>query len=261
MALIPGTLPSDTCYGTPQDLLELFAQYLDVPAFALSSKVVFSATNTGFTSDIVWFDITSATRPIMKITVSSSGFLDYVKNYITAAPVVTIVGADSVLILDASDSSNTKRGLVSDIAALASKVVQIVEGSTTTSVTSTSASFVDTGLTVSITPTSASNKVLILVSQDVDVYRAQSSQGAFFKVLRGATALYTGVNNFFISVGNSTTTQLENTWTFNYLDSPATTSATVYKVQGQILYTADSGQIEFQSDSSRSSILAIEVTP
>ena len=123
MALIPGTLPSDTCYGTPQDLLELFAQYLDVPAFALSSKVVFSATNTGFTSDIVWFDTTSATRPIMKITVSSSGFLDYVKNYITAAPVVTIVGADSVLILDASDSSNTKRGLVSDIVSLVTPAV------------------------------------------------------------------------------------------------------------------------------------------
>lgn len=123
MALIPGTLPNDTCYGTPQDLLELFAQYLDVPAFALSSKVVFSTTNTGFTSDIVWFDTTSATRPIMKITVSSSGFLDYVKNYITAAPVVTIVGADSVLILDASDSSNTKRGLVSDIVSLVTPAV------------------------------------------------------------------------------------------------------------------------------------------
>ena len=54
----------------------------------------------------------------MKITVSSSGFIDYVKNYITAAPVVTIVGADSVLILDASDSGNTKRGLVSDIVSL-----------------------------------------------------------------------------------------------------------------------------------------------
>jgi len=123
MALIPGTLPNDTCYGTPQDLLELFAQYLDVPAFALSSKVVFSTTNTGFTSDIVWFDTSSATRPIMKITVSALGFTDYVKNYITAAPVVTIVGADSVLILDASDSSNTKRGLVSDIVSLVTPAV------------------------------------------------------------------------------------------------------------------------------------------
>ena len=117
MALIPGTLPNDTCYGTPQDLLELFAQYLDVPAFALSSKVVFSTTNTGFTSDIVWFDTSSATRPIMKITVSALGFTDYVKNYITAAPSVTIVGADTLLIVDATDG-NTKRGLVSDIVSL-----------------------------------------------------------------------------------------------------------------------------------------------
>ena len=118
MALIPGTLPNDTCYGTPQDLLELFAQYLDVPAFALNSKVVFGTSSAGLTADVVWFDTTTATNPILKITVSG-GFTDYIKNYVTNAAVVTIVGADSVLILDASDSGNTKRGLVSDIAALA----------------------------------------------------------------------------------------------------------------------------------------------
>lgn len=123
MALIPGTLPNDTCYGTPQDLLELFAQYLDVPAFALNSKVVFGTSSAGLTADVVWFDTgsgapASATNPIMKITVSG-GFVDYIKNYITSAATVTIVGADSVLILDASDSGNTKKGLVSDIVALA----------------------------------------------------------------------------------------------------------------------------------------------
>ena len=263
MALIPGTLPNDTCYGTQQDLLELFAQYLDVPAFALSSKVVFSTTNTGLTSDIVWFDTTSATRPIMKITVSASGFLDYVKNYITAAPVETIVGADSVLILDASDSGNTKRGLVSDIASLVTpaKVVQIVEGSTTTVVTTTSGSFVDTGLTVSITPTSASNKVLILLSQNTQMSIAQSSCGVFFEVLRDATALFTGTCDNLLAVGNSTDTNKQDTWAFQYLDSPATTSATTYKVQGAVLYTANGGQAQFQFSSSRSSILAIEVTP
>jgi hypothetical protein len=118
MALIPGTLPNDTCYGTPQDLLELFAQYLDVPAFALNSKVVFGTSSAGLTADVIWFDTTAPTNPILKITVSG-GFTDYIKNYITSAATVTIVGADSVLILDASDSGNTKKGLVSDIAALA----------------------------------------------------------------------------------------------------------------------------------------------
>ena len=121
MALIPGTLPNDTCYGTPQDLLELFAQYLDVPAFALNSKVVFGTSSTGLTADVVWFDTTTATNPIMKITVSG-GFVDYIKNYITNAPLVTIVGADTILILDASDSGNTKRGLVSDIVPAAGSI-------------------------------------------------------------------------------------------------------------------------------------------
>ena len=138
MALIPGTLPNDTCYGTPQDLLELFAQYLDVPAFALNSKVVFSTSNAGLTADVVWFDTTTATNPIMKITVSG-GFTDYIKNYITNASVVTIVGADSVLILDASDSGNTKKGLVSDIAALAVPAA----GSVTFPMLSTSATEAD----------------------------------------------------------------------------------------------------------------------
>jgi hypothetical protein len=122
MALIPGTLPNDTCYGTPQDLLELFAQYLDVPAFALNSKVVFGTSSAGLTADVVWFDTTAPTNPILKITVSG-GFTDYIKNYITSAATVTVVGADSILILDASDSGNTKKGLVSDIVSLVTPAV------------------------------------------------------------------------------------------------------------------------------------------
>lgn len=145
MALIPGTLPNDTCYGTPQDLLELFAQYLDVPAFALNSKVVFGTSSAGLTADVVWFDTTTATNPILKITVSG-GFTDYIKNYITNAATVTIVGADSVLILDASDSGNTKRGLVSDIVPAAGSITpaQLAQPFTLgTAVASTSGTAID----------------------------------------------------------------------------------------------------------------------
>lgn len=31
MALISGALPPNTCYGTPQQLIDLFAQYLSLP--------------------------------------------------------------------------------------------------------------------------------------------------------------------------------------------------------------------------------------
>ena len=47
-------------------------------------------------------------------------------------------------------------------------VKQIVTGTTTTQVDSSSSSLADTGLTATITPTSASSKILVLVSQSVD---------------------------------------------------------------------------------------------
>jgi len=115
MALIPGTLPSDTCYGTPQDLLELFAQYLDIPAFALNNKVVFSTTNPGASAnDIIWFDTNTPTNPILKVTVSGT-FTDYIKNYVNQATTKTIAGNDYLLVSDSSASGAMKKGLVSGI--------------------------------------------------------------------------------------------------------------------------------------------------
>lgn len=67
MALIPGSLPSDTCYGTPQELLELFAQYLDIPAFAVSSKVLYSGTSPYPNTDFVWIDTSGTDTPILKL--------------------------------------------------------------------------------------------------------------------------------------------------------------------------------------------------
>lgn len=102
MALIPGTLPSDTCYGTPQDLLELFAQYLDVPAFALNSKVVFATSSTGLTSDVIWINTTSSTNPILSIT-AGGGFVDYVNNYATNLAVVTTPASGDYLLISQSN--------------------------------------------------------------------------------------------------------------------------------------------------------------
>ena len=73
MSLIPGTLPSGACYGTPQELLDLFAQYLDVPAFATLDKVLYSATspypNTGF----VWINTAGGDTPILNLYNDATG--------------------------------------------------------------------------------------------------------------------------------------------------------------------------------------------
>jgi hypothetical protein len=67
MSLIPGTLPSDSCFGTPQEVLELFAQYLDIPAFAVSSRVLYSDTSPLPSTDFIWVDTTGSQNNVLKI--------------------------------------------------------------------------------------------------------------------------------------------------------------------------------------------------
>jgi hypothetical protein len=128
MALIPGTLPNDTCYGTPQDLLELFAQYLDVPALALNSKVFFSNDEPN-ASDAIWFDTNTSANPILKIKIGGN-WTDYVSNYVENATIVTAATGDYVLISDVSDSGNAKKVTAQSIANLAPTFV-VADGSIT----------------------------------------------------------------------------------------------------------------------------------
>lgn len=118
MALIPGTLPNDTCYGTPQDLLELFAQYLDIPALALNSKVFFSNTEPN-ASDAIWFDTNTVLNPILKIKIGGN-WTDYVSNYVKNVTTKSVAGTgDYVLISDVSASGVAKKTTAQSIANLA----------------------------------------------------------------------------------------------------------------------------------------------
>ena len=100
-------------------------------------------------------------------------------------------------------------------------VVQVVSVDYGTEVTETGSTFVDTGLTASITPSSASNKVLVLVSQS-----AKALDGAGrMNLLRGSTSLeeqYFGEGEGGDWYGKINVVKL---------DSPATTSSVTYKTQ------------------------------
>ena len=112
-------------------------------------------------------------------------------------------------------------------------VVQVVNANLTSKVSTTSTSYIDTGLTATITPSSTSNKILVIVSLNSI---GASSNITFFKILRASTVL---INN---TDGGEATTYTAFAAAFNgsgkgshgglnYLDSPASTSALVYKVQ------------------------------
>jgi hypothetical protein len=103
-----------------------------------------------------------------------------------------------------------------------------IQATTATSTTTTSATYVDTNITASITPTSASHRVKVTVSTVID----SLNTGAYpiITLVRDSTDLALNSNGF--ANGSVTSTQPSLfPASICYIDTPATTSATTYKVQ------------------------------
>jgi hypothetical protein len=109
------------------------------------------------------------------------------------------------------------------------KIAQVVSSILDTTFTTTSGTMTDSGLTVSITPTLNTSKVLVMVQLNG---ASDASTNFFGNLVRTSTAIdigavaslrstitFFGESNFMEFMGAT------------FLDSPATTSATTYKVQ------------------------------
>ena len=135
------------------------------------------------------------------------------------------------------------------------KVVQIVQGTAATGATSSSSTFANTGLSATITPTSSSNKVLVFAVVN-GVYKSAANTSTNMILLRGSTTIG---SSFYSGSNGASTTNVIGSVVFNNLDSPATTSATTYKVQFcSNDNVATAGVMIGNSDST---IILMEVTP
>jgi hypothetical protein len=112
----------------------------------------------------------------------------------------------------------------------AGKLKQVVQATTTAFFSFNTSTYTDvTGMSVSITPTANTSKILVLLHSPT-VYRAGSAGSLAFKIVRGSTDVYEGTF-WGHSLNSSTAFVLPHTAI--YLDSPATTSATTYKLQAK----------------------------
>jgi len=130
------------------------------------------------------------------------------------------------LLADSAEATGLKWGAVG-------KVLQVVQDFTTTDESTTSTSYVDTALSVSITPSSASSKILCIASLQVSSSRSTAIEcGSLYNLVRTSTQL--GEAKFALEVDTSATENRivpKGHISLIYLDSPATTSSTTYKVQ------------------------------
>lgn len=159
------------------------------------------------------------------------------------------------------------------LAPTTSAVVQIKSTTKSDTFSMSSSTFADvTGLSVSITPTSASNNVLIFGALSAG-NNTNNSVSVYPRLMRDSTAIGLGdaagsrrriTSNASFLDNNSNMTTIP----FMYLDSPATTSATTYKIQvsAQTTNTIYVNRTNDDSDSdvyprAISTITVMEVTP
>ena len=136
----------------------------------------------------------------------------------------------------------------------------------TTTSTVASGGYVDlTGLSVAITPTRSDSKVLIKAV----IYNSNANAVNFFRVLRGSTFIEqpsgtssSGANWNAHAFAYYNAQNWQDSTVIEILDSPATTSATTYKIQMAV--TSNTGTINKFYDTSNyygiSTITAMEVS-
>ena len=164
----------------------------------------------------------------VKLYGASSGYVEIVPTAASGTSTLTLPAATGTLATTANVTSAVA-------AVVPGKILQVVSVTKIDSFTTTSTTYVDvTGLTATITPTSASSKILVLSkvamnSRGAQICNMQLLRGA--SVIGGGTAVGSrnSATSGFYAITQGTSDQVTN-----FLDSPATTAATTYKIQVNI---------------------------
>jgi len=161
----------------------------------------------------------------------------------TTLPAAFVSGA----ILTA-DQMNNMRG--------AFRVLQIIEGTTSTAVSKTNSTYGDTGLTATITPSATTSKILVIAYQN-GLYKnaGNSSNSLGIQILRGATQI---AEQTYIGFQGSALQLYPGSVTMVALDSPASVAAQTYKTQFKNMTSADG--VTVQDSSMKSSIILFEIS-
>lgn len=176
-------------------------------------------------SDLDFFrnGVATADAAIAKSTLTAKG--NILTATASATPAVLGVGTNGQVL---KADSTTASGLAWTTLTTG-KVLQIVQGTSTATASNSTSTAVDTGLSATITPTSATSKILCMVSSSsIEKSADNSLNGINYLLLRGSTVI---MGNYIVGYTSATSLRIYLPISFSYLDSPATTSSITYKTQ------------------------------
>jgi hypothetical protein len=134
-------------------------------------------------------------------------------------------------------------------------VVQVVQGTTSTRTAISTGTYTFTGLTATITPKFNNSKILVQIEQQGCKATLIQTGDIILRLQRNSTDIYKFALGYFY--GN-VTTEFRSGISGCYLDSPATTNATVYRT---MFAANDGGSCTVQNDNANtiSTITLMEI--
>jgi hypothetical protein len=107
------------------------------------------------------------------------------------------------------------------------RILQVIHATDNTVTSNSTTTYADTNLTANITPSSASNKVLVLVTAPVEKTNGNASNGIAYRLRRDSTTVWE------VLYITTTDTAVKNIGMVSmvWLDSPSSTSSITYKTQ------------------------------
>ena len=170
-----------------------------------------------------------------------------------------IISAETEL---SSSPADTDEFLISDAGVLkrldaslvgGGKVLQVIQNTYSTELSTTPSSFTDSGLSATITPSATSSKILILAHNSVWKSTADYVSTGIQRNISGGASTFLGDANDGLA-RSITSASRGSVHSINYLDSPSTTSAITYDFQYKCAATC-----QIQNDGSMAVMILIEI--
>ena len=114
----------------------------------------------------------------------------------------------------------------------AGHVIQVVQGVYTANGSITSSTLTDTGISQSITPKNSSSKVLVLINALLGLSGTNGGE-VYTQIVRDSTPIRLYERALVLYVASGGGNHTGGSYSYCFLDSPSTTSATTYKLQGR----------------------------
>ena len=124
-------------------------------------------------------------------------------------------------------------------------IIQVLQGSTNNRVETSSQSFVETNLSATITPKFSTSKIFVMISGDCNTNADDNEMFmTIYRKIGGGSFSNIGESTYGFACARSNADRLHSAVSINYLDSPATTSAVIYKLYVRKT-NQGSGNVEF----------------